>query len=76
MNNFEILLLILVVIWSLILLISSVSLILLFLKVKKGIDRINIIIENITNPISKAISGAVFIKDAIGSIVKVKKKRK
>lgn len=80
MSGLEIALIILVVIWSLIFLIIAIALIVLFWGVKKGIDKINNILENtqsitqnIASPLSKAVTGANLLKDVIGTFVKFKK---
>lgn len=81
MNGLEVALIILVVIWSLIFFIIAVALIVLFWQFKKGIDKINRILENtenitqnIANPISKVMTGASFIKEAFDTVVKFRKK--
>lgn len=76
MNGLEIALIILVVTWSVIFLIIAIGTIVIFLGVKKGIDKINSILDNIADPLSKAITGAVYLKEAFNSVVKIKKKRK
>ena len=81
MNWLEISLTVLVVIWSAIFLLLAAGLLMIFWKVKKGIDKINQILQdtksitgNLANPLSKAFMGAGFIKDAIDSVIKFTRK--
>lgn len=46
-----------------------------FMQVKNGMDKINSILENISDPINKAVTGAAYLKEAIGSVIQIKKEK-
>ncbi len=76
MNGLEIVLIILVLTWSAIFLIIAIFLAVFFFQVKKGMDKINSILDNISIPLSKAVTGAEYLKDAIGSVIKIRRSRR